>query len=160
MSKIFHVKRDLSKSLKQQKRELSEAYDNFYYIGSDGRQIDFIADEKRKVDHTFITVKEFIEWLMRNKGTDLGFTLDTKEEVEECGEGIWYGAVIDDRFDGDDFLIGEYGIGIVFEGNRLDSPIYSNYLKLMQEFFEDEGNVIIGEESWICVWAEDLMKGD
>ena len=111
-------------------------------------------------EYIFITLKDFINWLIKNKGKDLGFTLDTKEELETLSPSLWYGAMIDNKFDGGDFFIGEYGIGIIFEGSREDSPTYSNYLKLMQEFFKDEGNVNINENSLICVYSEDLKKGD
>lgn len=45
--KIYHVTRDLGKSLRSQKRELAAMYKGFIYIGSNGRQIDFIAEGRR-----------------------------------------------------------------------------------------------------------------
>lgn len=44
MQKIYHVERDKSKTLKQQKAELEKVYTGFVYLWSDGRQIHFIAN--------------------------------------------------------------------------------------------------------------------
>ena len=44
MLKIYHVDRDFSKPLSQQKRELKAKYNGFTYLFSDGRQIHFIAE--------------------------------------------------------------------------------------------------------------------
>lgn len=41
---IYHVERDLSKTLKQQKKELEREYSEFVYLWSDGRHIHFIAN--------------------------------------------------------------------------------------------------------------------
>lgn len=44
--KVYHVPRDLSKSLEQQKRELKSQYKNFNYFASDGQKIHFMAEEE------------------------------------------------------------------------------------------------------------------
>ena len=41
--KIFHVNRDHTIPLKQQKKQLEKDYINFEYLFSDGRKIHFIA---------------------------------------------------------------------------------------------------------------------
>ena len=41
--KIFQVKRDHTKTLKEQKKQLEKDYINFKYLFSDGRKIHFIA---------------------------------------------------------------------------------------------------------------------
>lgn len=42
--KIYHVDRDFSKTLSQQKKEIEKQYTNFQYLWSDGRKIHFMAD--------------------------------------------------------------------------------------------------------------------
>lgn len=42
--KIYHIERDLSKTLKQQKAELERQYSGFSYLWSDGRHVHFIAN--------------------------------------------------------------------------------------------------------------------
>lgn len=44
--KVYHIPRDLSKSLEQQKRELKSQYKNFNYFASDGQKIHFMTEEE------------------------------------------------------------------------------------------------------------------
>jgi hypothetical protein len=45
---IYHIERDLNKTLTEQKRELEKQYNGFVYLSSDGKKIHFIAEEERK----------------------------------------------------------------------------------------------------------------
>lgn len=42
--KIYHLDRDHTKTLAQQKKELEKQYTNFHYLSSDGKKIHFMAD--------------------------------------------------------------------------------------------------------------------
>lgn len=42
--KIYHVERDLNKTLANQKKELEKMYSGFVYLFSDGRYIHFMAN--------------------------------------------------------------------------------------------------------------------
>ena len=42
--KIYHVDRDLNKTLNEQKKELAKQYDGFIYLSSDGMKIHFMAE--------------------------------------------------------------------------------------------------------------------
>ena len=110
------------------------------------------------MDYKLIPLKELVEYLMENKGKDVGFTLDTEEDVEIQGEPQgWYGAKIDNTFDGNDFMIGDYGVGIIFISSMLEPPSsFSDYMDLMKEFFADEGSREMGDDDLVYVWAEDL----
>ena len=41
---IYHIDRNHTKTLAQQKKELAKQYKNFYYLSADGKKIHFIAD--------------------------------------------------------------------------------------------------------------------
>lgn len=42
--KIYHIDRDFTLSLKEQKKQLSKEYKGFNYLFSDGQKIHFIAE--------------------------------------------------------------------------------------------------------------------
>lgn len=42
--KIYHVERDFSKTLSEQKEELKKKHKNFQYLTSNGKKITFIAE--------------------------------------------------------------------------------------------------------------------
>ena len=46
--KVYHIDRDLNKTLSEQKKELEKQYKDFRYLNSDGKKIHFIAEEERK----------------------------------------------------------------------------------------------------------------
>ena len=46
--KIYHIDRDFSKTLTEQKKELEKQYNGFVYLHSDGQKIHFIAEEEQK----------------------------------------------------------------------------------------------------------------
>lgn len=46
--KIYHIDRDFTLSLKEQKKHLAKEYNNFYYWFSDGKKIHFQATGKKE----------------------------------------------------------------------------------------------------------------
>ena len=46
--KIYHIDRDFSKTLAEQKKELEKQYKGFQYLHSDGKKIHFMAEEEVK----------------------------------------------------------------------------------------------------------------
>lgn len=66
-------------------------------------------------NYDFVDVKDLIKYLLANPEKEVGFTLDTREDLEEQGEPMgWYGVMYCTAFDGDALLIGWYGGGVEF----------------------------------------------
>lgn len=106
------------------------------------------------IRYEFITIKEFINYMMAHPGKELGFTGDTEDDIEVYGgpEG-WYGAKIDNSFDGNTLLFGEYGIGI---GWTYEIECDDDCIEFFHEFFGDEFLREVDEDSLICIDTEDF----
>lgn len=114
-------------------------------------------------DIKWMKVKELTNYLYEHLNVDVGFTSDTREDVEGGVEPKgWYGVAVMDMFDENVTVFGYYGGGIEYIYN----PHYENITdgiftkeattKAIIDFFQTEFNMEIDEDYEICVDKSDV----
>jgi hypothetical protein len=104
----------------------------------------------------FITLNDFAEYFANHQNAELGFTDDIPGTYEATG---WYGIKISEEFDARTVIIGFYGGGICYH-ERYHSISKNGIMETMKEFFEQEFDMTIHEDTLICVYAEDFEDLD
>ena len=81
--KVYHVPRDLSKPLEQQKRELRSQYKNFNYFASDGQK--YTSWQRRK----HMASIEFIQKRIEGKEKELATLQKKLDRILKAQESNW-----------------------------------------------------------------------
>ena len=105
---------------------------------------------------TFMTVKELAEYLKAHPNKEVGFTSDTREDIEifHNEPSCWHGAVIIDVFDCESLLCGYYGDGSSYSCNAYR---LSYIIDGLLEYLRDD--VLVPrptKDTEICISKEDL----
>lgn len=109
------------------------------------------------MEYTFMTVKELAEYLKAHPNKEVGFTDDTREDLEyNDGQPTgWHGAAIVYNFDNYSLICGYYGSGIEFCYNVYVDV--SLLVKGLLEYLKDYMFVTRPtKDTEICISKEDL----
>lgn len=104
----------------------------------------------------FKSMEEIVEWFKKVPfNTQLSINTNTEEDEKNKNNGLWYGIIKSNSFDGKSFIFGKFGDGIIAAHYYIDDE---DIIEIFQIFFEKEKNfgfsntrtkICVDKEEWV-----------